>query len=131
MEIIALTLSGLALFYASSMRLVNPSKANFLQTYVTKSENKLAEDVDLLNEIRGVGAVMLLGGIVILLGTIMPALRLGSFLVAVVIFLGVVFGRLISFGLDGRPNKDVIKGTFAEIVISALNIYCLVNQFMN
>lgn len=126
-QILILLLSGLALFYASFMRLINPKKAVFLQTYLSNPENRLENDPDLVNEIRGVGAVMLLGGIVILSGVIMPNLKLTSFVVAIVIFFGVVAGRLISFGLDGKPNLDVIRATVVEVVLGGLNIFCLVS----
>ena len=128
-NITVLILSGLALFYASSMRLINPKKAKFLQSYLAKPENKLEKDIDLLNEIRGIGAVMLLGGIIILLGAILPDFRLSAFVVALVLLFGVVLGRLISFGLDGKPNQDVLRATFIEIVLSGLNIFGLLSSF--
>ena len=124
-EILVLSLSGLALFYASSMRLIYPVKAHFLQTYLAKPHNDLNRDQDLVNEIRGVGAVMLLAGIIILLGTVVPNLRTISFVVATTIFLGVALGRLISFGLDGPPSPAVVRGTSAEMLLSTLNIFCL------
>jgi len=126
-QIVILSLSSLALLYASSMRLINPKKANFLKAYLSNPENELENDIDLVNEIRGIGAVMLLGGIAILLGAIIPDLRLTSFIIAIVIFLGIVSGRSISFILDGKPNKAVIKATIAEVFLSVLNIFCLIN----
>lgn len=126
-KIVVLCLSGLALFYASSMRLINPHKAIFLQTYVENSQKTVESDTDLINEIRGVGAVMFLGGVIILLGTLIPDFRRSSFVVAVVIFAGVALGRFISFGLDGMPNTAVVRSAIVEIALSALNIFCLVN----
>ena len=109
------------------MRLINPQKGNFLQTYLSNLDNKLENDTDLVNEIRGVGAVMLVSGIFILLGIVIPDFRFTSFAVATAIFFGVVLGRLISFVVDGKPSQDVIKATIAEIVISLLNIFCLID----
>lgn len=128
-KVVVLILSASALFYASSMRLFNPSKANFLQTYTENSTNTLVQDVDLLNEIRGVGSVMLLGGIVILLGVFMPGLRRTSLVVAGVIFVGVVLGRIVSISLDGTPNTEVMKATMAEVVLGALNVFFVVKDF--
>ncbi|MEL7124473.1 MAG: DUF4345 domain-containing protein [Bacteroidota bacterium] len=130
-KIVVLSLSGLALFYASSMRLINPNKANFLKTYIGNSEIKLEKDTDLLNEIRGIGSVMLLGGILVLMGTIMPDFKQTSFVVASLIFGGVVLGRLISFGLDGIPNADIIRAAIIEVTLCVLNLFCLVSILRN
>ncbi|GEM_PF-458917 len=126
-QIIILALSGCALFYASSMRLIKPDMANFIQTYSENPTNNLEKDTDLLNEIRGVGAVMLLGGIMVLLGISIPGFRQTSFAIAAVIFVGVVVGRLISNGLDGMPNPQIMRATIIEAVLGALNTFCLIS----
>lgn len=126
-QIIVLSLSGLGLFYASSTRLINPLKAIFLQTYFENPENTLESDIDLVSEIRGVGAVMVFGGIVTLPGTILPDFRLTSFVVASVIFCGVASGRLLSLFIDGRPGKSVFRAATAEIALSVLNMLCLIS----
>ena len=125
-ELAVLSISGLLLSYGGIVRLVKPIKSLCLKTYLDNPELKLESEVDLFNEMRGAGAVTLIGGLVVILGTIMPHLKLTSFVVAVVIFLGYAVGRLISLGADGKPNKDLIQGTIAEIVLSAFNIFCLV-----
>ncbi len=127
-KIVVLALSGLALVYASSMRLIHPTKAIFLKTYLENPENTLEKDIDLANEIRGMGSVLLLGGIITLLGIILPDLRKTSFVVASVIFVGVVSGRLISLGVEGIPNPEIVRATMVEGVLGALNIVCLVNS---
>ncbi len=126
-KIIILALSGLLLAFAGLMRLIQPVKSYFVKTYLENSSIQLEDDVDMLNEIRGVSAVMLLGGITILLGTIIPELRTTSFVVSALIFLGFAIGRSLSVGVDGKPNKDLVQGTIFEIVFSALNIFCLAN----
>ena len=126
-EIIILSLSGLALIYASSMRLIQPKKAHFLQTYLSNPVNKLENDTNLVNEIRGIGSVMCLGGLTIWIGIIIPSFRQTGFVVAIVILFGVVIGRLISIRLDGKPNKAIIKVMTVEIILSVFNIFCLVN----
>ena len=129
-KIVVLALSGLALFYASSTRLINPTEAVFLQTYLENPENSLEVDIDLVNEIRGVGAVMFLGGIIAFLGTIRADFRLTSFVVATVIFGGVVLGRSLSLFIDGIPNENLIRAATAEGVLGTLNIFCLINTFL-
>ena len=121
-KIVILSLSGLLLFFVGTMRLINPIK-----TYLKNSGIKLENDVNLLNEMRGVSSVMLFGGIIILLGTIIPKLTITSFVVATLILIGFAIGRLLSFGLDGKPNKLIVQGLISELVLGAANIFCLVN----
>jgi len=124
-EIIILSLSGLLLLFVGAMRLSNPMK-----TYLKNSGVKLENDVNLLNEMRGVSSVMLFGGIIILLGTIIPKLSFASFVVAVLIFLGFAIGRLLSFVLDGKPNKLIVQGLISELVLGAANVFCLINTLV-
>ncbi|MEL6624388.1 MAG: DUF4345 domain-containing protein [Bacteroidota bacterium] len=115
--IVILALSGLMLLFVGIMRLTNPIK-----TYAKNSGINLTKDVDLLNEIRGISAVMLCGGIIILLGIFLPSLRLTSQIVAILIFLGFVIGRLLSMRIDGKPNKQIGQGILFELFFSLTNI---------
>jgi hypothetical protein len=123
-KIVILSLSGLLLLFVGAMRLSNPIK-----TYLKNSGIKLEKDVNLLNEMRGVSAVMLFGGIIVLLGTIIPKLTIASFVVAILILLGFAIGRILSIGIDGKPNKLIVQGLISELVLGAANIFCLVNVF--
>ncbi len=120
-KVIILSLSALMLLFVGAMRLANPIK-----TYLKNSRIKLENDVNLLNEMRGVSAVMLCGGIVISLGTIIPGLTLASFVVASLIFVGFAVGRFISIAVDGKPNKQILQGIVFEFVLGAANIFGLV-----
>lgn len=119
-KIVTLSLSGLLLFFVGTMRLINPIK-----TYLKNSGIKLENDVNLLNEIRGVSSVMLFGGLIILLGTIIPTLTITSFVIASLILIGFAIGRILSFGLDGKPNKLIVQGLISELVLGAANVFCL------
>ena len=125
-KIVVLSLSGLALLYACSMRLINPTQAVFLETYLEYPENSLETNIDLVNEIRGVGVVMFLGGIIAFFGTIRADFRLTAFIVVTVIFGGVVLGRSLSFFIDGIPNENLIRAAIVEVVLSVLNVFCLI-----
>ena len=81
----------------------------------------------MLSEVRGMSALMALGGIVILLGTIIPELTFTSFVVAILLFGGYAIGRLLSIGIDGKPNKLIIQGLVTEVVLASVNTFCLVN----
>ncbi len=121
-KIITLSLSGLLLLFVGAMRLSNPVK-----TYLKNSGIKLEKEVNLLNEIRGLSSVQLFGGIIILLGILVPKLTFTSFVVAALIFIGFAIGRLLSINLDGKPNKLLKQGLIFELVLGAANIFCLFN----
>jgi hypothetical protein len=120
-NILTLSISGLLLLMVGILRISNPIK-----NYSKNSGIKLENEVNLLNEVRGVSSVMLFGGIIILLGTIIPMLTITSFVVAILILLGFAIGRLLSIVLDGKPNKLIVQGLISELVLGAANIFCLV-----
>lgn len=122
LNIVTLSISGLLLLTVGILRLINPIK-----NYLKNSGIKLDKEVNLLNEVRGVSSVMMCGGILILLGTIISELTMTSFVVATLIFLGFAIGRLLSIRLDGKPNKLIVQGLISELVLGAVNIFCLVN----
>jgi len=122
-KIITLSLSGLLLLMVGTLRLSNPIK-----NYSKNSGIKLENEVNLLNEIRGVSSVMLFGGIIILLGIIIPKLTFTSLVVAILILLGFAIGRLLSIGLDGKPNKLIFQGLIFELVLGSANIFCLITS---
>lgn len=121
-KIITLSLSGLLLLFVGIMRLSNPIAA-----YLKNSGIKLDKDVDLLNEIRGVSAVQLLGGISIIAGIFITKLTVISFAIASIIFIGFLIGRLTSIKVDGKPNKQIIQGLGFELVFGIANLFCLVH----
>ena len=122
LKIVTLSISSLLLLSVGTLRLINPIK-----NYLKNSGIKLEKEVNLLNEIRGVSAVMMCGGIIILLGIIIPKITTASFVVAVLIFSGFAIGRLISIRLDGKPNKLIVQGLIFEIVLGLLNLFLLFN----
>ncbi len=124
-KIVTLSISGLLLIYGGTSRIINPIK-----NYLKNSGIKLENEVNVLNEARGVSSVMVLGGIIMLLGTIVPELTITSFVVAILILLGFAFGRSLSIVLDGKPNKLLIQGLISEIVLGAANIFCLINTLV-
>ena len=124
-RIVVLALSGLLICYAGSMRLVRPAGSFCLQTYLTKPENRLEDDPDMASEMRGAGAALLVAGLVTLLGIVVPDARTTSFAVAAVIYGGFALGRLVSWSVDGKPNKDLVQGTMSETVLAVLNLIAL------
>ena len=119
-KIVTLSISGLLLLSMGVLRLTNPIK-----TYLKNSGIGLADDVNLLNEVRGVSALMMCAGILILLGTLFPQLTFTSFTIATLLFIGFAIGRVLSLIKDGKPNKMIIQGLFSELILGTLNLYCL------
>jgi len=126
-NIVVLSLSGLLLVYAGTMRLIKPLKSLCLKTYLDNPRIKLEGEVDIFNEMRGAGTSIAFGGVIILLGILITQLMLASFVVAIVIFLGHAIGRLVSLKLDGKPNQQIAKVLISELVLGAANAFCLVN----
>lgn len=124
-NIIILSLSSLLLVFVGAMRLSNPKK-----TYLKNSGIKLENDVNLLNEMRGVSAVMLCAGIIVALGIIIPKLTFTSFVVAALIFIGFLIGRFVSISVDGKPNKQISQGIWFEVILGAANIFGLVQTLI-
>ena len=118
-----LSLSGLMLLFIGALRISNP-----IGNYSKNSGIKIENEVNLLNEVRGTSAVMLFGGATILSGTAIPQMTFASHVVAILIFLGFAFGRLVSIRLDGRPNKLIIQGLIFELVFGSLNVVGLFNN---
>lgn len=120
--IVVLSLSGLLLTVLGLLRLTNP-----INTYSKNSGISLSNDVNLLNEIRGVSAVTLCSGIIILLGTVLDQIKIYSIVIAILIFIGIGIGRLVSLIADGKPNKKIIQALIFELVFGVLNIFVLLN----
>ena len=125
-NIVVLSLSGILLVYAGTMRLIKPLKSLCLKTYLDDPKIKMEGEIDIFSEMRGAGASTALGGVIILLGIIITQLMLTSFVVAIVIFLGYAFGRLVSLKLDGKPNQQITQGLISELVLGSANAFCLI-----
>ncbi len=121
LTIVTLALSGLLLSFVGVSRLSNPINA-----YLKNSGITLAKEVDLLNEMRGVSGVMLMGGILILLGILLPQLTFTSHVVGSLLFLGFAIGRILSMRVDGQPNKQIVQGLIFELVFGGLNVVCVI-----
>ncbi|HAS41918.1 MAG TPA: hypothetical protein DCS93_15665 [Microscillaceae bacterium] len=124
-KIIILSLSSLMLVFVGAMRLNNPVK-----TYAKNSGIELKNDPSLLNEMRGVSAVMLCGGIIILSGVIVPLMTFTSFVVGALVFIGFLIGRLISKRADGKPSQQISQGIVFEFVLGAANVFGLISTLV-
>ena len=124
-SMITLGLSGLLLTMIGMLRLSNPIK-----NYLKNSGISLPQDTDLLNEMRGVSGVMLLGGVLILSGILVSQLTFSSHLIGTLLFIGFAIGRIFSITADGKPNKQIMQGIMFELVLGSANIFCVVSTLM-
>ncbi len=120
-KIVILSLSSQLLIFVGISRLSNPIK-----TYLKSSGIQLNNDVNLLNEIRGVSAVMLCAGIITALGIFFPSHNFTSFVVGALIFIGFAIGRLLSISADGKPNQQIKQGIIFELVLGSANLFGIV-----
>ncbi|WP_419907144.1 DUF4345 domain-containing protein [Hoeflea sp.] len=119
---IVLALSGLALFYMSTMRLFDPSAVVFLQSIADPS-NVLT--IEMANEIRAMGAENVLAGFVAFLGIFIPRFRLTAFVVLSVIFVSATLGRSVSLVVDGVPDENIFRAWNHQAILAAMNVLCL------
>ncbi len=124
-SIVTLSLSGLLLTLVGISRLSNPIK-----TYQKSSGITINNDVNLLNEVKGVGALMMLGGLLTLLGILVSQFTFTSHVIAALIFIGFAIGRLVSMGTDGKPNKQIVQGLIFELVLGPANAFCIAYTLM-
>ncbi len=124
-NLILLGLSGLAIVFAGANRLFRPLTSFCVQTYAAAHADELAADTDMHNEMRGAGANLLFGGLVLIGGAAIPALRPTAFAVGIVIFVGFAFGRLVSLAKEGKPNKDLMTGLITEVLFGTLHAVSL------
>lgn len=124
-NIIVLTLSGLLLTYAGLNRMIKPISSLCLTRYVQNPDIKIEYKSDVFNEMRSAGAQLFFIGLIILLGIFLPQIRITSFVLATVTFLGYAFGRTVSLKVDGKVCKELMSGYFSEILLGTLNAICL------
>ena len=80
----------------------------------------------LLSEARATGGVVVGYALVILFGVSQPSLRFTAALVAPVLFLSFLGGRLVGVVLDGTPGPELVQGMLAELLLGGLSMLAFV-----
>jgi hypothetical protein len=111
-----LTLSGLLLTVIGGSTLLMP--------VVVKASSgiDLAGNVNLLNDVRGGGALLLALALTTLVGAFSNLMRFTSTLLSVILFLSIGIGRIFSIVADGMPVESLIKATVVEFVVGSIGI---------
>lgn len=119
-KIITLSLSSLLFLFVSISRLFRPIK-----TFSKSSGIQLANDVDLLNELRGQSGVMFLGVMAMIAGIFISELTFTSLVIACMLFFGFLIGRIMGMLSDGSPNKQIKQGMIFELILGLANLIAL------
>lgn len=123
-NIVVLSLSGLLIFIVGAMRLSHP-----IYTYGKAPGITLDDEVNLLSELRGLGAVMMGAGAIVLAGPWVPQLTPSSFVVGSLIFVGFALARILGIAVDGKPNNIVMKGLVTEVVFGCAHLFGVFSAF--
>lgn len=85
-----------------------------------------ASDVDAKNYLRaGAGGVTLACAAVMLAGAFLTSLAYPALVLSVTVMGGLVFGRTVSWGLDGKPGMFLVMSGVGEAVGFVLGCYWL------
>lgn len=117
---IILALCGLAFLVAGGVALFNP------EGFTLRNGIDITGNLGLYNDYRGMGGLLLGGGILIILGVIHARMRFTSTVVAAVLYSVFTLGRLLSIIQDGTPVDGLVKATIVEGILAVLAVFALV-----
>jgi hypothetical protein len=93
--------------------------------YFALHEIKLGNDVNMLNEARAAGGMVVASALVIMLGAFLPAMVFTSTVFSVVVFLSFGFARLYGIAADGVLGEIILQGVFFEFVFGSVSVFAL------
>lgn len=88
----------------------------------------LGTNASLLSEVRAPGGALLALGLYMGLGVFRRALLESSAAVAATVYLAYGLSRLLSFGLDGRPDSGLVLAAGLELLLGAACAVLLVRS---
>ena len=115
-----LVISGLIAVAIGSSILISP--AQFHATHGIE----LGSDANLLSEVRAPGGALLLLGLMIGVGGVLPVYSIASTSIAAAVYLGYGLSRVLSLALDGVPVPGLVGAMIIELAIGAMCIVALV-----
>lgn len=117
-----LIISGLLLTFIGGATLIAP-------VYMKASGGiDIAGHINVLNDIRGFSALILVFALMIVLGVFNKKLTYTSTLISLLLFLSLGVGRLISIVLDGMPVDGLVKATGLEFVLGIIGLILLIRN---
>lgn len=94
--------------------------AFFPEAYTGRHDISILGNVNLYNEFRGTGGLMLASGLLILLGAFIKELAYTATIVAAVNFLLFALARVFSIFVDGVPVDGIIRATAVEMLVGLI-----------
>jgi hypothetical protein len=82
----------------------------------------IGTEINMLNDVRGLGGLFIRLGITVLAGIFLSRLRFTSIILAIVVMLSFGVGRAISVMMDGIPADGLVKTTVAEFAIALIGL---------
>jgi hypothetical protein len=79
----------------------------------------LGNDVNLLNEVRSQGGIVLVAGLFMLFGAFRVTMTWTALILSATLYLSYGLSRLVSVGFDGVPNAAMLQITALELFIGA------------
>ncbi|MEM7517652.1 MAG: DUF4345 domain-containing protein [Planctomycetota bacterium] len=119
---ILLAISGLIAAGIGALILMTP--VQFHAGYGTD----LGANASLLSEVRAPGGALFALGLFMLLGVVRRRLLETSTAVAATVYLAYGLSRLLSFGLDGRPDSGLLVATAFELVLGTACAWMLLRM---
>lgn len=116
----ALLVAGVTAVYIGGSVIVSPD------TFYAAYGISLSGNVSLANELRASGGSVLMLGLLILSGLVIPRFALASTLLAAAMFLAFGATRFLSIGLDGQPDSGLVAAMIAELVIGFASLAALI-----
>jgi hypothetical protein len=99
--------------------------ANFIVPieFGTRNGAVLGDNMSMLSEMRGFGALLFVSGWIILLGAFFKNLTYTSAFIAPLMYLFFGVGRVLSIVVDGMPADTLVKATVVEIVVGIVGAF--------
>jgi len=116
---ILLGVSGMLLLIIGAAILLQPH-AFFATSGIT-----LANNPDLLSEIRAPGGLLVGCAVVILLGAFRQSITKSALILSAIVYGSYGFTRMFSMMLDGLPSASLIAAAAMEITVGALCLFAL------
>ena len=86
------------------------------------------DDVNLLNEVKASGGLLLASGLFALAGAIRARLALPAMIVSAMVYLSYGLSRLVSVVVDGLPNDAILQTIGLELAVATLCVFVLGTQ---
>jgi len=113
-ERIVLGVAGVSAFTIGGFIALEP------HTFYSSYGIALADDPNLLSELRGPGANLAVLGVLMLAGLFYQPLSKASIIVAKIVFFAFPLGRVIGIFADGMPSEAILAVLAVEVAIAIL-----------